>query len=72
MRRCQSGNPGGADESAGEVSPSERCSQCKYVARVIKMDIVSDSTLQDTQEKNHISALIVTNVSDYLDLELFT
>jgi len=43
-----------------------------YVARVINMDIVSDSTLQDTQEKNHISALIVTNVSDYLDLELFT
>jgi len=39
-----------------------------YVALFIKMNIVSDFLFQDTQEKNHISVLIVTNVSDYLDL----
>jgi len=43
-----------------------------YVARFIKMNIVSDFLFQDTQDKNHISVLIVTNVSDYLDVELFS
>jgi len=44
-----------------------------YVGRVIKMDLVLDSTLiHYTQDKNHISVLIVINGSDYLDLESFT